>query len=63
MVLTGFGYREGPVRPGSAGYDTDTSTFTPAKAKKMQLPRANTDPHNSHNTQHTRVKQYALCLI
>jgi hypothetical protein len=25
--------------------------------------RANTDSHNSHNTQHARVKQNALCFI
>ena len=33
------------------------AAFTPATPHALQHSRANTDPHNSHNTQHTRVKQ------
>ena len=41
---------------------TGDAAITPATPHDLQHSRAKTDSHNSHNTQHTRVKQNALCF-
>jgi hypothetical protein len=46
-----------------SSHQTGDAAFTPATSRDLHHSRANTDSHNSHNTQHTRVKQtnFALC--
>ena len=43
-----------------SSHQTGDEAFTPATPHDLHHSRANTDPHNSHNTQHTRVKQSTL---
>jgi hypothetical protein len=46
-----------------SSHQTWDAAFTPATPHDLHHSRANTDSHNSHNTQHTRVKQihFVLC--
>jgi hypothetical protein len=41
----------------SRSHQTGDAAFTPATPHDSHHSRANTDSHNVHNTQHTRVKQ------
>ena len=43
-------------------HQTGDAAFTPATPHDLRHSRANNDSHNSHNTQHTRVKQNTLCF-
>jgi hypothetical protein len=45
---------------GGSSHKTGNAAFTPATPNDIQHSRANTDSHNSHNTQHTRVKKFIL---
>jgi len=45
-----------------SSHQTWDAAFTPATPHDFYHSRANTDTHNSHNTQHTRVKQNELCF-
>jgi hypothetical protein len=38
------------------------AAFTPATTQDLQHSRANTDPNNSHNTQHTKVNKIHCAL-
>jgi hypothetical protein len=40
-----------------SSHQAGNAAFTTATLRKLQHPRANTDSENSHNKQHTRVKQ------
>jgi len=44
-----------------SSHQTGDAAFTPAMPHDLHHSRANNDSHNSHNTQHTRVKQSTLC--
>ena len=44
----------------SSCHKTRDTAFTTATPHQLRHSRANTDSHNSHSTQHTRVKQNAL---
>ena len=43
-------------------HQTGDMAVTPAMRHDLKHSRANTDSHNSHNAQHTRVKQNKLCF-
>jgi hypothetical protein len=45
-----------------SSHQTGDAAFTPATAHDLHHSRANNDSHNSHKTQHTRVKQSTLCF-
>jgi hypothetical protein len=51
------------VSLGDNSHQTGDATFTPATPQNLQHSSANTDSHNSHKTQHTRVKQNTLCFM
>jgi hypothetical protein len=44
-------------------HQTGDAAFTPAMPYVLHHSRANTDSHNSHNTQHRRAKQNTLCFL
>jgi hypothetical protein len=46
----------------SRSHQTGDAAFIPATPHDLQNSRANTDLHNSQNTQHTRVKQIHVSL-
>jgi hypothetical protein len=46
-----------------SSHKTGDAAFDPAMPHGLQHFRANTDSHNSHNTQHTRIKQIKLCFM
>jgi hypothetical protein len=46
-----------------SSHQTGDAAFTPATPRDLQHSRANTDSHNSHNTQHARVEQNTLCFM
>ena len=46
-----------------SSHQTGDAAFTPATLQELQHSRANTDLYNSHNTQHTRVKQNTLFFM
>jgi hypothetical protein len=48
---------------GGSSRQTRDAAFTPATNLNLLHLRANTDSYNSHSTQHTRAKQYALCFL
>ena len=45
-----------------SSHQTGDAAFTPATPHDLHHSRANSDSHNSHNTQHTRAKQNSLCF-
>jgi hypothetical protein len=46
-----------------SSHQTGDAALTPATPHDLHLSRANTDAHNSHNMQHTAVKQNELCFM
>jgi hypothetical protein len=46
-----------------SSHQTGDAAFTPATPHASQHSRANTDSHNSHNTQYSRAKSNALCFM
>ena len=55
--------RIGNIYLDGTSHQTGDSAFTPATPQYLQHSRANTDSRNSHNTQHTKVKQSSLCFL
>ena len=46
-----------------SSHQTGDTAFTPAMPHDLHHKRSNTDSHNSHNTQYTKVKQNKLCFM
>jgi hypothetical protein len=52
--------RNGNFSLDGSSHQTGDAAFTPATPNDLHHSRANNDSHNSHNTQHTRMKQNTL---
>jgi hypothetical protein len=47
---------------GGNSHHTGDAAFTPATPHDLHHSRANTDSHNSHSSQHTKIKKNTMVL-